>query len=610
MATKKENIGSISGLDGISGVETPVVGQATASTPNTLLGSYIPMVDMLRASATTSVLDASGTAYVTAILNRVTAEPMHTEPLSKIQMTPITHDGYDLRVFYRMRTSRNGGKYAEAVALAFDTPSVNFDIPSMMATTSTPSFPKSKMERGSLMALRIKEVIASYDQNGMMSADNVNVLNIVNVTPSMYNRDIMMANYIALSLNRYPAASGRSLLSRSREIEGSRDPMIVCYSDVDKVRQYLQQVSPHDVPARVDAGIVLTLETPPAANSQNTEGTASLLLVIGGYTTFNTTGNITSGSILGRRPDQPASSKCNTPIFCITDCYTPYANTNILPIGLSALAFVMGSSERWMMPYTMRNPMRQDLGLLPANTEDGKPIELKSDQAVEAFINYYVERTPLFALDIAIGRASIPGIDRWLNPVFIAEDLKSFFGDAADPRSTLLTNLYNEMIQSVGDIYVKLPTPSGKWTEYIGNANIPSKVAQSVDSRSIDYLYLASHNMDRAQLIPMLKIPTNPAERLIMLSDERLSITVKPDYVMVRNIFSNNFLSKLIGFVIESHIAGRITFKNIQQMPSAQYALSPSMTNIGALNFNAAGLANSGPTVATYDPLANVCWNI
>lgn len=382
------------------------------------------------------------------------------------------------------------------------------------------------------------------------------------VTRGMYDRSWQMANHICGCLSDEPMMTVDDIL---RPPQGSRQtPRLLCSTNLNEVREMFAMYSPHDVMARCDCGFMLSLQTEPAGfNSQSQPPMP--ILAVAGYTTFYS--NLAGMSNFTGNGNDPERNKINAPCFVVTDVVSILPRAYLMPLINAAGMQTMIFNENWVSPFTRFGDNMLNLGYLPNTATPDEPTPCTSIDDVKNFVQYYVKTPPYMALDITYGRAKLPGLDAWSDPSGRAQlnDITAFFAN----------HVTDQDIQ----FFANSKAVDHTFYEYIGTAEVGQAAMQSVDSRTIDYLYLANRGVPVGQLRKFLYPSENPWDRINAMGGEALGIQVKPLYYNVRVIFDGAYLVKLNSLLQSAKIS--IVYDNEQKigLSNAATALFQSNAN-------------------------------
>jgi hypothetical protein len=216
------------------------------------------------------------------------------------------------------------------------------------------------------------------------------------------------------------------------------------------------------------------------------------------------------------------------------------------PIAADALI----SRLAWQRPYATFAKDKPNLGnMLPGN--DGKMWAYSNAAEMQEFINKYIA-PPFLAIEITEGRARIPGIDAILcnNGIPAAKDISNFLG--VDVSA--------------------IPMVINTTVEYTGTVKTSEGL---VDSRKIDYLYLAAKGVKDMGAISTMLFPTNdPRARLQQIGEHITAADITPLYTTYTCFLNAAFVVQ-VGSIIgaSARLQYDATMKqmdyNIQQLLSS-----------------------------------------
>ena len=391
---------------------------------------------------TSSKLDSAAMAYVDEI------DRIFKDSHEQITSLPINTDKIEARVYVH-----DASRFAIALLFA----------ESHQALDMTPP------------AVRTVDVIKAVAAKD----DSIKVVQSIVVTKEDYALAAKMAAFI---INAFQTVSGGDATNLNvNQLKGLKISVITA---IDKVRQYVREVSPHAVADRDDIGVLLCFEMPQDKNNGfQREVDLKPFLAITGYTRI-------------MNPQDAAVGCRFVPIPTITNVISSIPNSALLAIALPMAADAFILQNLWIRPYTTFRSGCPNLGNLITDPATKKPLFTDTNEAFHGFINQYTT-APFLAIDVTEGRARCLGIDNLVyNPGQVLSNVCNFFKiDPSDPA-------YNFGVKS--GCLMAFTNFTGS---YIDNGILK-------DTRCVDYLELACKVADYKQIEDLLLQPNQPQVRI------------------------------------------------------------------------------------------------
>jgi hypothetical protein len=428
---------------GVIGGASPVVD----TTPiNTGSARAMTLSSILQTMKSSSKLDGAAMAYVEQITKVLTDGNEH------ISSVPVSTSKVEARAFILDSTK-------QAIVLIF--------AKSHQALDMTPS------------ALRAIEVAEALKANHT----GVTIVQTIVVTEEDYALAGNMAAYIS---NAFKTLGGSDAANIT--VDALKDLKISIVTNIDAVRAYIRQISPHAVPARDDIGILLCIDEP-KKNTLNgyTEVEQIPFMAITGYTRI-------------MNPQDAATGMKFVPIPTITDIVSAIPNPSLLAMALPLAADAFICKSLWCRPYSTFRAGQPNLGNLMMDPSTKKPCFTDSAESFHAFIRNYMVN-PFLAIDITEGRARPLGIDHLINNAeAIMSNIKSFL-TTKNPV--------------VGQTMTFEPAGQQVWIMQFANfTGTYMEKGQVKDTRCVDYLELAAKVTDHKRIDHLLLQPSQPQVKI------------------------------------------------------------------------------------------------
>jgi len=320
-------------------------------------------------------------------------------------------------------------------------------------------------------------------------AKNVQLIETIVVTKDDYSKIEQMAGgLINLLITRYhpdTAALSASMFGR--------DETIVVDTSINAVRRYVEQVSPHAVPARSDVGFLLSLRNNRAMNQQpmafgvgRDETPETPFCAVTGYTEIIEAP--ASHFALAQYP--AAAPQRYMPVIHLTDIVTTLPVSNLLALVLPIAAEVFIRQQRWLEAFGFTEG-KMNLGNVMIDPDD-KMVVVKNMEEMQGLVAQCFE-APFLAIDVIDGRYRIPGIEG-----IVSHETN---GEIVSAIGTFLNEAYAQNESYVVNSWPILP----------GNIVWDG---ENIDSRYAEYLFLAQRIQDTALIGPLMRKSDDPMVRV------------------------------------------------------------------------------------------------
>ena len=306
------------------------------------------------------------------------------------------------------------------------------------------------------------------------SPDFENVVQAIVVTTGMYNRAPQMAAFIVNTLSLYT----NNLMQFN--VQALKNTKYTVITNIDSVRRFFKEFSPHDVPARDDIGILVAIEETKINQSGIREVVQTPIIGVTGYTRFLDPQNRTLTGVK------------YMPVVTITDMIFAIPKIDLLTLALPIAADAFVRQGLWQTPYKDLQKGKPNLGTLYVVGD--KPAPCQTLEQLGLFISTYLSK-PWLGVDIALGRAMPIGLASLLDE----QGTRKLFARLAAFLGTEAT---------VGDITSgSCPVYYSKFDNFTG---IYTEKGEAKDTRCVDYLGLVAQGAAPRDAAPMLFQPNMP----------------------------------------------------------------------------------------------------
>ena len=361
--------------------------------------------------------------------------------------------------------------------------------------------------------------------------NNVNILNVVVITPEDYHKVEIMANYI---INSFIAVLDQEIGTINCQM--FKDYTIQTSSSAEQYDRFVRMYSPHGVPARADMKLTIygVKNGSMSQNNKNFWNESDQdridIASVGAYVTFSTVDSMNNRFI---------------PEIHISEIISNIPIRNLISFILGVASSVFMDTGYWKNLFHDLGPNQPNIGNLFTNYNDGSVYRVTNLPEVESLMATYVNQ-PIVVIDIPDGRARIIGLEQYAtnpgpNNTAIAS-ANAFFNAGKDGNYTIssATNTH---------------TPS--YYQYDGYIR---KGGENIDSRWVDYLNMMIHHSatpTKCQLL--LSHCINPVDHVKRLREfgEDLTLLYMTTYSIINPVFLRD-----IQKAINSNM--RINITNVQ----------------------------------------------
>lgn len=299
--------------------------------------------------------------------------------------------------------------------------------------------------------------------------DNFRILNIITVDRYSYNKAIAMANHITVIMEADLTPGVKSF-----RIEDMAKTKFTVDNDINNVHQFVMENSPHAISSRGDIGFTINMKHDgPDQYYGMGQRPQDRYVPVMGCTAYV--------EIIKRQDEFQGGQVRFQPLIHITEITSIIPSAKVFPIIMAVAADIFIGRGMWKNQFNQFEPGKPNIGNL-VEEEPGKPWFARSVKDREEFINAYVDK-PALALDVTEGRARIPGIEKYTNPVFsneITNEYSEFLGVQIDQSSIPCTPVYTEVV------------------------GIIEQGSRFADSREVDYLTTIQHLASNPRIAELL----------------------------------------------------------------------------------------------------------
>jgi len=342
--------------------------------------------------------------------------------------------------------------------------------------------------------------------------------------------------------------------------ESFRNARFSIVTNINSVRRFVEQHSPHVVPARDDYGVLVCLDV--NTKKKNQYGSDIIeqkpILAITGYTRF-----------LNPAQTNNVNDIRNVPLAIITDIVSDIPSPYMLPLAIAVGVDAFIGQDMCFNPYrNFADKSQPQLGSLFVD-ENGHLEEITNIQRFNQVREMGFVK-PFIAIDITEGRARLVGIDQMVKDAFVmGKKFFNFFG------------LNSDMLKAE-DTVVGAP-----FYNFIGTVRENGK---QIDSRKVDYLKLVTASPSGvAQYMQFLRQDLrDPEIQLNNIREVYGTEAVEPLYITTTIILNAVFVDALRSKLNE------LVKVNYDQPQCTSMSLTPFyQTKVGNM-FNFAGVGGSG----------------
>lgn len=264
-------------------------------------------------------------------------------------------------------------------------------------------------------------------------------------------------------------------------IAAFKDNVFKVTTDQDRVMSYIRACWPVDVLPRHDVAFLI-YGTMPIQGQIGADGKQAVeaipLVAVTGYTEF----------VYAKAGSMFATELRHAPVFVITGVYSRLPSSRLTALGLAASATVFVTNGQWLEPYSRYTKGSPDIGNL-ARDENGKLFTVQDLTGRNNILNnYLVTKAPRLALDVQLGQPLMPGLkDIFSNPSKFNAEIDNFTGGKGASSSRCITQLARRRFDGICKI-----TKGG--------------VAEEVDTRVIDPLYLIGQGVDPGEVADLYRL--------------------------------------------------------------------------------------------------------
>ena len=287
------------------------------------------------------------------------------------------------------------------------------------------------------------------------------------IRKSEYGRADLMAAYVVNTIKAETDSTYKHL-----SIDAFRNQTFKVTTDQERVMSYIRACWPVEINDRHDVGFLIygTAPIPGQVGADGRQAVETIPLVaVTGYTEFYYT---KSGSMY-------AAEVRHAPFFVITGVYSRLPARSLTALGIAASATVFITNGQWLEPYSRYTKGSPDIGNLARDESTGKLYTVQDLVSRNNILNNYLtSKVPRLLVDIQHGRPLMPGLKELItNPAKLNAAVDAFTGGRGASSARGVVQFIRKRFDGVCKI----------------NRN---GVAEEVDTRTIDPLYLIAQGVD------------------------------------------------------------------------------------------------------------------
>lgn len=421
--------------------------------------------------------------------------------------------------------------------------------------------------------LEIMNDVVSKDGDGN-PVYRFTVTNIITVSKEDYETLPQMINYLSNTLKDDMKEA------RNINLKSFGNSQIVVDTDVNNVRNFISQLSPHGVPPRCDFGALLEIdEGGKFQQGLNQENERYPFLAVAGYTEFIQA----NMNMLTPTQIQQGENMKYIPLAKISEIVSPIPMPNLLGIALPVAAQAFIRNNGWIQPYGFgKNDL--NLGNLVVDRESGQMWHCENRRQRDELIMKYMTN-PFLAIDAQLGRGQLFGM-QWIhrNPVVVVEYLRKFL----DTDDALPTPRGEAMIgpDEIRKYHNNEPVPfNGSnlpiWNMLGGSVTMNR---QKRDIREVDYLNLARSYKDPSAIQHLLEKSQDPYQRFNEIKS--MFPDAKAEYTGAEMVLDASFVDSICGCLDKAVRAGKLNLRFLQEVTQMDSSVK-NLLNSNANQFQA-----------------------
>ena len=242
-----------------------------------------------------------------------------------------------------------------------------------------------------------------------------------------------------------------------------------------------------------------------------------------------------------------------TPMVHVTDILSVLADPKIMAIALPLIGEVFIGNNLWRQPYTSIGKSDINIGNLIVDQASQKPLEVKNDADFRKLFHDWIG-APILCIDIKMGAASIPGINKITRPSdhdLFSKEIYDFLGISPSiGDGGLGQNIFKEIIGVV-------------------ETSKSSKFTNLMDTRDVTYVFAVSKLKWSPKLDVLLcRSDSDPVRRFEMIRD--IIGEVAPTHSSITTMLNGTFIR-----TIANTLAAKVTVN----MPTSSDMPSIDLTN-------------------------------
>lgn len=406
---------------------------------------------------------------------------------------------------------------------------------------------------------------------------NVSVIQPILVFPVDYPKVPILARQIQFMIGFDREEMRKNILDWTYVDHTKKDNIqFVVTNKPSLVRDVVNRLSPHSVPARCDYGIAVYITS---AKEFYYEDKNNI--------NYNKMEPIMAVTAYNRFIVSPKNRAKYIPIVTISEIVSALPDPGLMIIGLQFAIdrFVMG--QDWLSPYRNFDPKAPNLGTLTLDPETGKMGFVKNEEEKIQLVENLFEDV-WCSLDHVTGRLMIPGMERF-DPMSGGETQASSRKFVSDFLGIAFENTPNIVNYSFEGTCGYVVTPGSMKNELM-------------DSRNIDFMKMAAGELFNFNSIAFLLQPVVPHKQMSEFINAHYTYSelfIHKNYILDPN--SHKFIREYMKtFTVFLDVENReLVDLNLEAM--AAFNMSATSTNYGSGSIGRTSFGTNQPRTPIWD---------